>query len=167
MTTNRLLRKKKDVKDFITDITAAYNIISKRNKLYMITIQGLPTPHIQDLNFQITNRFFNTIHKDISKSFEYINYLFIIEYGGIISKEKEFDNFIKDLGIHAHCIVETSLSKMDLEYYLNTCFKKIPNYKIQNISTSNTKDNLLNYLLKQSKNNLLTSDSYNYKIDKK
>lgn len=164
MTKTRLLKKKKGSEDYIDDIIRAYNILSKRKKLYMITIQGLPTPHIQDLNFQLTNRFFNTIHRNINRTFEYLNYLFIIEYGGIISKKKEFDNYINDLGIHAHCIVETSLSRTDLEFYINTCFKKIPDYKIQNISLSDTKENLLNYLLKQSKNNLLTNESYNYKI---
>ena len=165
MIRSKLLKKTKDNPDFITEITRVFNILSKREKLFMISIEGIPTPHIQDLNFQLTNKFFNTIHRNIKNTKEFINYLFIIEYGGIISKEKEFDNFINDLGIHTHCIVNTSLSKTELEYYINTCFKKIPDYKIQNISRSDTKEDLLNYLLKQNKNNLLTSDSYNYKIN--
>lgn len=160
----KLIKKSKDTKDFIQDITKAYSILSKKKKLYMITLEGIPTTHTRDLGFQLTNKFFNSIHKDIRHSFEYINYLFIIEYGGIISKEKEFDNYIEDLGIHAHCIVNTSITKEHLEYYINTLFKSPPNYKIQDISKSDTKEKLLNYLLKQSKSGLLTPESYNYKI---
>lgn len=165
MTKPKLFKKSKDTKDFIQDITNAYSILSKKKKLYMITLEGIYTPHTRDLGFQLTNKFFNSIHKDIRHSYEYINYLFIIEYGGIISKEKEFDNYIEDLGIHAHCIVNTSITKEHLEYYINSLFKSPPNYKIQDISKSDTKENLLNYLLKQSKSGLLTSESYNYKIN--
>jgi len=164
MSKTKLLRKSKNNPNFITDITRAFNILSKRDKLFLITLDGIHTPHIQDLNFQLTNKLFNSIHKDYNNTFEFINYLFIIEYGGIISKEKEFDVYIQDLGIHSHCLVNTSLSKEQLEFYINTSFKNAPDYKIQNISKSDTKEDLLNYLLKQNKTGLLTKDSYNYKI---
>lgn len=120
---------------------------------------------LQDLYFQLTNKFFNSIHKDYKNTFEYINYLFSIEYGGVVSKEQDINNYIQNLGIHAHCIVNTSISKKDLEYYINTSFKKIPDYKIQDISKSDTKEKLLDYLLKQKKNGLMISDNYNYKIE--
>jgi len=157
--------KKKTTTDFISDITKAFSILSKRKKLYLITFEGINTPHSRDLNFILTNKFFNTINSEVRNSFEYINYLFVIEYGGIISKEKVYDNFISNLGLHAHCVVNTSLSKEQIEYYINVIFRKKPNYKIQDITRSNTKDDLLNYLLKQTKNRLLTCDCYNYKIN--
>jgi hypothetical protein len=59
-----------------------------------------------------------------------------------ISKEKVYNSFINDLGIHSHCLVNTSLSIQQLGYYINTCFKTIPDYKIQDISKSNTKEGL-------------------------
>ncbi len=165
MTKQRIIKKSKDTTNIVEDITKAFTILSKKETLYMITLDGIPTPHIQDLYFQLTNKFFNSIHKDYKNTFEYINYLFIIEYGGIISKEQEYNNYIQNLGIHAHCIVNTSISKKDLEYYINTSFKKIPDYKIQDISKSDTKEKLLDYLLKQKKNGLMISDNYNYKIE--
>jgi hypothetical protein len=164
MIKTKLLKKSKDTTDYLSDITKAYTILSKRDKLYHITIEGIPTPHIQDLSFQLNYKLFNTIVKDYSKSFEYINYLFVVEYGGIISKKNVYDAKIKDLGIHSHCIVDTTLSIPQLEFYINTVFKVITNYKIQDISKSTTKDGLLNYLLKQDETGLMTKESYNYKI---
>ncbi len=160
---SRTLRKSKDNPDYKTDIIKGFTILSKKEKLYHITLEGI-TNHIQDLNFQLTNKFFNKIHSDYKNTFEFINYLFVIEYGGTISKEKVYNDSINDLGIHAHCIVNTSLTIPQLEYYINTCFKKIPNKKIQDISRSNEKEGLLNYLLKQNETGLMTSESYNYKI---
>lgn len=183
MKSPKLLRKDKNTNDYVSDITKAYNKLSQRKKLYFITMSGIPTNHIKDLNFKLTNNFFNNIHSDIidlneqitekffhtinkdyKNSLEYLNYLFIIEYGGMISKEKESESFIRNMGLHCHCIVNTSLSKAQLEYYINTSFKRIPNYKIQDITKSNTKEDLLNYLLKQEKTGLLSKDNYNYKI---
>ncbi len=59
---------------------------------------------------------------------------------------------------------DTSLTSGQLEFYINTAFKVIPDYKTQDISKSTTKNGLLNYLLKQDKTGLMTKESYNYKI---
>jgi len=164
MIKTKIIRKSKNTTDYISDITKAFTILSNKENLYHITIEGIPTPHMKDWSFQLTHRLFNAINKDYKSSMEYLNYLYIGEYGGIISKQKVFDNQIENLGIHAHCLINTSLSVPQLEYYINTAFKKIPDCKIQDISKSTTKGNLLNYLLKQEKTKLMTSDSYNYKI---
>ncbi|MBB3056819.1 hypothetical protein [Mucilaginibacter gotjawali] len=163
MNKNKLIRKSKTT-DNKTDITRAFNNLSQNKNLYLLTLTGIPTTNVKDLNFQLTNNLFNTINADYKNSFEYINYLFIIEYGGIISKNDVSSSFIRNLGLHAHCIINTSLYEPQLEFYINTAFKKIPNYKIQNISNSTTKNGLLNYLLKQSATGLMTKESYNYKI---
>ena len=164
MIKTKLLKKSKNTTDYLSDIIKAYTILSKKDKLYHITIEGIPTPHIQDLSFQLNYKLFNTIVKDHSKSYEYINYLFVVEYGGIISKGNVYNAEIKNLGIHSHCIVNTSLSIPQLKFYINTAFKVIPDCEIQDISKSTTKDGLLNYLLKQSVTGLMTKESYNYKI---
>lgn len=163
-----LLKKNNKSPDYINDIAKAYNILSKREKLYFITLEGINTPHVRDLSFQLKNNLFKRIHDDtkfFKDSSEYIDYLYIIEYGGIISKEKEFDTFIKDLGIHCHCIVNTSLSKALIISYIENSFKIAPDYKIQDISKSDTKEYLLDYLLKQNKTGLMTRESYNYKVN--
>lgn len=158
------IRKSKHTTDYISDITKAFTILSNKKNLYHITIEGIPTPHMKDWSFQLTHKLFNVINKDYKSSMEYFNYLYIGEYGGIISKQKVFNNQIENLGIHAHCIINTSLSVPQLEYYIKTAFKKNPNCDIQDISKSTTKGSLLDYLLKQEKTKLMTSDSYNYKI---
>jgi len=68
------------------------------------------------------------------------------------------------MGLHTHCLINTFLSIPQFEFYINTCFKNIPNYKIQDISKSDTKEGLLYYLLKQHNTGLMKSDNYNYKI---
>ena len=142
MKTPKLLRKDKNTKDYVSDITKAYNNLSKRKNIYFITLAGIPIRHVKDLNFKLTNNFFNNIHSDIidlneqitekffntinkeyKNSFEYLNYLFIIEYGGMVSKEKESESVIRNMGLHCHCIVNTSLSEQQLEHYINTSFK--------------------------------------------
>ena len=149
--------------NIITDITRAFDILFQKESLYHITITGIPVNHVKQLNHILTNNFFNTIHKDYRKTFEFINYLFIIEYGGAISKPSI--SIIDDLGIHAHLVLNTSLSKRQLEFYINTCFIKIPDYRIDDISGSDNKNGLMNYLLKQDLySKLLTEDNYNYKI---
>jgi hypothetical protein len=163
MIKQRLIRKSKTT-DNTTDITRAYNNLSQDKNLFFITLTGVPTTNVKDLNFQLTNNLFNTINADYRSSYEYINYLFIIEYGGAISKSNVSNLFLRNLGLHAHCIVDTSLSQQQLDFYINTAFKKIPNYQIQDISQSTTKPALLNYLLKQNNTGLMTKDSYNYKI---
>jgi hypothetical protein len=163
MNTPKLIRKSKTT-DCRTDITKAFQTLAQKENLYFITITGIITPHVKDLHFQLTNKLFNSIYKDYKKSFEYVNYLFVIEYGGMISKSNVSGSYIRDLGLHTHCLVNTSLSKQQLEVYINTSFKKVPTYKISDISKSTTKDDLLNYLLKQSDTGLMTKESYNYKI---
>ena len=164
MSNTTLLKKSKDTTDYLSDITKAFTILSKKDKLYHITLDGIPTKKIENLNFQLTNKFFNKINKHHRNPYDHVNYLFVLEYGGIISKNKVHGSKINNLGIHAHCLVDTSLSKAQLEFYINTAFEKIPDYKIHNISKSTTKDGLLNYLLKQNVNGLMEKDSYNYKI---
>jgi hypothetical protein len=70
----------------ITDILKAFNLLLPKKDLYHITLTDINVNHVQELNHILTNKFFNTIHKDYRQSFEFINYLFIIEYGGAISK---------------------------------------------------------------------------------
>jgi hypothetical protein len=82
----------------------------------------------------------------------------------MISKSNVSDSFIRNPGLHTHCLVNTSLSKQQIEAYIATSFNKIPTYQIRDISNSTTKDDLLNYLLKQDETGLMTNDSYNYKI---
>jgi len=164
MNKTTLLRKSKNTTDYVSDITKAFTTLSKRKKLYHITLQGIPTHTIEDLSFQVTNKFFNRINKEHRNPYGYVNYLFIMEYGGMFSKAKVYNSKIDDLDIHAHCLVDTSLTPGQLEFYINTVFKVIPDYKIDDISKSNTKDGLLNYLLKQNETGLMTKDSYNYKI---
>ena len=164
MTNTTLLKKPKDVTDYVSDITKAFTILSKRKKLYHITLQGIPTQKIEDLSFQLTNKLFNKINKEHRNPYGHVNYLFIIEYGGTISKAKVYNSTINDLDIHAHCLVDTSLTPEQLKFYINTVFKVLPDCDIQDISKSTTKDGLLNYLLKQDETKLMSTDSYNYKI---
>jgi hypothetical protein len=129
----------------------------KSIKMLSITITDTIAKHNKDLRHLLTNSLFNSIHKDYKNTIEVINYLFVIEYPEIISKGKLLPN---NCNVHSHIILNTTLSKDVIEYYIQQSTKG--DIYIEDISNRNDRDNYVNYLIKQS--NLFTNDNYNYKI---
>jgi len=159
----KLLKKKgpKTIEQIRNDISIVYSqMIRNDGLLFFITITKTKSPHAKDLNFCITNNLFNRVWKDYRKSMETLNYLFVIEYPTAISKK---DSSLDDLlrcDIHSHIVVNTTLSKSTLEYYLNTCFE-FTDIQIQDITKRPDKANLINYFKKQD---YLEDCAYNYKV---
>ena len=134
-------------------------VISNSGDFYFVTITKNQSPHARDLNFQITNGLFNRIWKDYKHSREFTNYIFVIEYPEAISKIDMPIDRLDKCSVHSHILVNTSLSKKTLDYYLNTTFS---NADIQTslINKRPDKKELINYFIKQ---NFLEDDCYNYK----
>lgn len=63
---------------------------SQNNPILSITINDTDCKTKEDLRFHLTNKFFNEIHKDYNKTFEILNYLFVIEYPTKVSMETKF-----------------------------------------------------------------------------
>jgi hypothetical protein len=160
--------KERTTPEVIEDMKYAYETLinqkrfpTNQNQTLSITITDLKCGHEKDLKFQLTNLLFNTIHKEYRMSLEHLNYFFVIEYSEVISK----GNYIPTKwDIHTHIVVNTSIPQQTIEYYINNTFRKSDIY-IENITQRDDKANYINYLTKQGlENNILSDDSYNYKI---
>lgn len=142
-------------------------MLTNSGRFYFITITDTLSPHPKDLNFTLTNKLFNTIWKDYKKSFEVVNYIFVIEYPGAITKK--FKNYkaaqielelLESCEVHTHIVLNTTLTKEVFESYIYTTFQN-PNIKTIDITDNPKRENLINYFKKQE---YLDDESYNYKI---
>lgn len=157
-----LLTKKKGFKtiqNIKNDITYSFNkIISQKNPIYFITISNTYISSAEQLRFTLTNKIFNTIHKEYKNTFEVINFLYVIEYPEKVSRGNMMpDNF----DVHTHIILETTLIPQQIKHYIEINFLN-PDIDIKRIDNRDDKMNIVNYILKQE--NILTDDNYNYKI---
>lgn len=133
------------------------------NSIFTITLTDTGCKHERDLNHALTNRLFNNIKNHYKGTKEHINYLFVIEYPEVISK----GNFLPtNCEVHAHIIVNTSLSKSIIEHHIVNTFSSSVNVKVEDITNRDDKDRTIGYLVKQGyKNYTLSDSSYNYKIN--
>lgn len=110
----------------------------------------------------ITNNLFNRINREIRNTLDHLNYLFVIEYPEVISQ-----GFLipTNCNVHAHIVLNTSLNKETLEYYLHSTFGNDSHIRVDDTTKRNDKGEFINYLLKQTRENKLQTDkSYNFKI---
>lgn len=143
----------------VDDIRYGFNkIIAQNHSVLAITITDTECKTTEELKFHLTNKLFNKIHKEYKKSFEIINYLFVIEYPTKVSMGNQIPDHCE---VHSHIVLGTTLKKEYLEYYIQTIFKNSNTY-IEDITKRNDKENYINYLLKQR--DVLTINNYNYKI---
>lgn len=166
----RLLKKHgpKSIEEIHLDLSKTYSQMLKNDGyFYFITITDTDSKHPRDLNFTLTNKLFNKIWNDYKLTFEVINYLFVIEYPGVITKpiknikqaQIELD-LLDSCKVHTHIVVNTTLKKDYIENYIYTTFYA-PNIKTIEITNNPRRENLINYFKKQD---YLNDDSYNYKI---
>jgi hypothetical protein len=157
-----VLKKKntsKTTEMIVDDIRYSFHKLTQQNNsILSITISNTGCKTKEELRFFLTNKFFNRIHKEYNNTLEIINYLFIIEYPTKVSMGNQIP---ENCDVHTHIILDTTLTSKQIEYYIQTIFKN-PDIYIENITKRNDKLNYVEYLTKQK--NLLTSDSYNYKI---
>ncbi|UUW11347.1 hypothetical protein NLG42_11185 [Flavobacterium plurextorum] len=157
-----LIRKKntpKSTQTIIDDIKYSfYKITSQNTPIYAITITNTDCKTTEELRFYLTNKLFNKIHKDYKQSLEVLNYSFVIEYPTKVSMGNQLPD---NCEVHTHIILGTTISKENIEYYIQTTFRN-PDIFIEDITKRDDKMNYANYLIKQK--HLLTDDNYNYKI---
>jgi hypothetical protein len=158
-----LLKKKNNLKTaqmIADDIRYSFQkLTSQNNPILSITINNTDCKTAEELRFNLTNKLFNKIHKDYKQTPEIINYLFVIEYPTKVSMGNLIPESCKP---HTHIILETTIPKNIIEYYIQSTFRNVDVY-IENISKRDDKLNYANYLTKQI--NILTDDNYNYKIN--
>lgn len=157
-----ILKKKntpKTTQMVVDDITYSFHKLTHQNNpILSITINDTDCKTKEELRFLLTNKFFNKIHKDYNRTFEILNYLFVIEYPTKVSMGNEIPD---NCDVHTHIILETTIPAKQIEYYIQTTFRN-PDIYIEDITKRNDKLNYIDYLTKQR--DYLTDDSYNYKI---
>ncbi len=150
------------------DLSKSYKImLTNKGYFYFITITNTNSRTPKDLNFKLKNKLFNSIWRDYKSSFETINYLFVIEYPGAVSKNHNNITraqielaVLNKFEVHTHIIINTTLSQETIEYYIQNTFYK-PNINIIEITNNPQRQNLINYFKKQKH---ISDDCYNYKI---
>lgn len=158
--------KFRNSKEVMEDMRYAFDVLISQvdklqnNKMLSITITHTRAKHEKDLRHILTNGLFNTIHKDYKKSVEHINYLYVIEFPEVVSKGEYLPT---NIGIHTHIVINTSIKKETIEYYINNSTEG--DVYIEDITKRLDRNNYINYMIKQGKTNILTDDNYNYKID--
>ena len=132
-----------------------------KSEIIKIDLTSTNAKHREDLNFKISNKVFNKLHKIYW--YEKINYLFVVEYPEIVSRGNYIIDNLDHIGVHAHIIIDTSIPFNIIEKKIIDVLGKQCDIYSENITKRNDKEIYINYLVKQNK--YLNSKSYNFKID--
>ncbi len=167
--TKTLFEAKNDIVYSFDYLIAKNNLKTQNQTLYKIDLTNTKSKHIKHLNFDLKNKFFVKLERE--NPTEILDYLFVIEYDGIISIGNQQIDEVDFCKVHSHIVVNTTLpidllinqfiaifpvTTFEIDYRKNNC-----DVYIENISKRIDKENYINYLIKQD---YLNEYAYNYKI---
>jgi len=167
-------KKKEEITDtfnVVDDIRYGFECLMSQNQkeptksnIIKFDINYTNSKHTKDLHFKLTNKIFNSLHKQFY--YEKLNYLFVVENNEIISRGNYLLDDLDEVRIHTHIIIDTSIPLTILEKKFKDVLGKESDIYSENITNRNDKIFYINYLLKQNReNNYLTINSYNFKIN--
>jgi len=143
-------------------LTKAFKKLDHNSKnLYHIVITDLKAKHSKDYIFKTGTYLLKPLFKESKLQGGFMDYVNVIEYSSDISKgglTKE----IKDLGLHSHIIINTTLPESSVLHYANSAFGQGVDVFVENITGNHTRHKVYDYLTKQV--HILTDDSYKIKI---
>ena len=135
-----------------------------KSNIIKFDINYTNSKHTKDLNFKLTNKVFNSLHKQFY--YEKLNYLFVIENNEILSRGNYLIDELDEVRVHTHIVIDTTIPLTILEKKFKDVLGKQSDIYLENITKRTDKSNYINYLVKQNReNNYLTFNSYNFKID--
>lgn len=135
-----------------------------KSNIIKFDINYTNSKHKEDLNFKLTNKVFNSLHKQFY--YEKLNYLFVIENNEIISRGNYLLDDLDEVGVHTHIVIDTTIPFSILQKKLVDVLGKQSDIYSENITNRNDKIFYINYLIKQNKHNkYLTLKSYNFKVN--
>jgi hypothetical protein len=139
-------------------------IKQSKSDIIKFDINYTNSKNTKDLNFKLTNKVFNSLHKQFY--YEKLNYLFVIEYNEILSRGNYLIDDLDEVGIHTHIVIDTTIP---ISYFENK-FKNVLGLDCdihpEIITDRDDKNFYINYLVKQNKeNDYLKNESYNFKIN--
>lgn len=121
--------------------------------------------HTKDLNFKLTNKVFNSLHKQFY--YEKLNYLFVIENNEILSRGNYLIDDLDEVRVHSHIVIDTTIPLSILQKKFKNELGIQSDIYTEDITIRNDKYFYINYLVKQNQQNkYLNYSSYNFKINK-
>jgi len=151
-------------------LIAKNNLNKQKQTLYKIDLTNTKSKHTKQLHFDLKNNFFVKLERENPE--ETLDYLFVIEYDGIISIGNQQIDEVDFCKVHSHIVVNTTLPIEVLKKQLIKTFpvstfefdfrRKNCDVFIENMSKRNDKEKYVNYLIKQD---YLNEYSYFYKIN--
>jgi len=143
-------------------LTKAFKKIDNNSKnLFHIVITDLKAKHSKDYIFKTGLYLLKPLFKESKLQGGFMDYVNVIEYSSDISKGG-FTKEIKDLGLHSHIIVNTSLSEKSVLHYAKSAFGEGVDVFVENITSNQTRHKVYDYLQKQV--HIFSDDSYKIKI---
>jgi hypothetical protein len=139
-------------------------IIHSDSPIYLITIASdskkdkKDFKHMKDLSFMVKNLYLNKLRKIQDINLFKNRYLYCIETGEKVSRGNQM---IEGLEYHAHIILATYLSMIDLEDHVRNVFPN-SDIDIKDITKNTDKANLNTYFHKQK--HIMTSDNIVFKV---
>ncbi len=134
-----------------------------KSNIIKFDINYTNSKHTKDLHFKLTNKVFNSLHKQYY--YEKLNYLFVIENNEIISRGNYLLDDLDEVVVHTHIVIDTTIPFSILQKKLVDVLGKQSDIFSENITNRNDKIFYINYLVKQNReNHYFTFQSYNFKI---
>ena len=135
-----------------------------KSNIIKFDINYTNSKHTKDLHFKLTNKVFNSLHKQFY--YEKLNYLFVIENNEILSRGNYLIDDLDEVRVHTHIVIDTTIPYSILEKKIVNVLGNQTDIYSEDITKRSDKELYINYLVKQNKeNNYLTYKSYNFKID--
>ena len=146
-------------------LNLAFKKLDQNSKnLYHIVVTDLKAKHGKDYLFKTGTYLLKPLFKEAKFQGGFLDYVNVIEYSSDISKGG-FTQDIKDLGLHSHIIINTSLSEKSVFHYANSVFGKGVDVFVENITNNQTRHKVYDYLQKQV--HILSDDNYKIMIGQK
>jgi hypothetical protein len=134
-----------------------------KSNIIKFDINYINSKHSKDLNFKLTNKVFNSLHKQFYN--EKLNYLFVIEYNEILSRGNYLIDDLDEVGIHTHIVIDTTKPSSFFVKKFKNVLGLQSDIHFDNITNTKDKKFYINYLVKQNKeNDYLKNESYNFKV---
>lgn len=143
-------------------LNKAFKKLDQNSKnLYHVVITDLKAKHSKDYIFKTGTYLLKPLFKESKLQGGFMDYVNIIEYSSDISKGG-LTKDIKDLGLHSHIIINTTLPETSVQHYANSVFGKGVDVFVENITNNHSRHKVYDYLQKQV--HILTDDSYKIMI---
>ena len=134
-----------------------------KSNIIKFDINFTNSKHTKDLHFKLTNKVFNSLHKQYY--YEKLNYLFVIENNEILSRGNYLIDDLDEVRVHSHIVIDTTIPLSILQKKFKNVLGIQSDIYSEDITKRNDKYFYINYLVKQNRQNkYLTYNSYNFKV---